>query len=91
MQNPDSVIVTADQNPAFFGVLRELPIGAEGTVTLHYRKKEQSAESAVLTADAYVPEGYEIDKEATDSPPQTVGIGESMMTPTAMQVRKKGK
>lgn len=92
MNKPDQVIVTADQNPAFFEVLKDKKPGDKGECELQYSVKEVGTESAVLTAEAWVPEGYEVAEGEETGPevPQN-NPGDAMMTPTASLVRKKAK
>lgn len=89
MQNPDTVIVSADQNPAFFQELLKCGTGEKGKAELRYTKKEQGADSAVLTVEAWVPEGYEVDESSSESAAPSVAPGDGVMTPTAMAVKQK--
>lgn len=88
MTRPDEFRVTFEQNPAMKEALRDASPGTKIEVELHATVKSMDAEGVVLTAEAVVPEGWEIDEEG-EKEPAMPAPPESMMTPTAMLVRRK--
>lgn len=89
MQKPDQLRVTFDQNPAMSEATANAKPGDKVVLEVHCTLKAKDAEGVDLTIEAAVPEGYEVDP---DKPETGMSMGmDSVMTPTAMMVRKKAQ
>ena len=91
MNKPDIMRVTFDQSPHLSEATRDMAVGdrIEFEVTATLKARDQ--EGVDFTIEAVVPEGYELDEEATE--PQTMGgisQSDAMQTALSMTVRKKG-
>ncbi len=92
MNKPDQVRLTYDQNPSLAEAIKGKKNGDKLKWEMHSTLKASDAEGVDLTIEAAVPEGFEIDKDATDNSPGGVGsmsASDAQMTPTAMMVKRK--
>lgn len=90
MQKPDEFRVSFDQNPAVKEAIQNLNNGDKLKLETHATLKQSDAEGATFIAEAYIPEGFEIDDQSET--PGEMGMmnpAEANMTPAAMMVRRR--
>jgi hypothetical protein len=88
MNKPDEVRLSFDQNPALSEATQSMALGDKLKLEMHSTLKDRDAEGIVLTVEAAVPEGYEVDEESEDAGAISPSMTEPNMTPTAMMVKK---
>ena len=90
MNKADEFRVTFDQNPVMKEIVTKLKPGEKVELEVHSTLKASDAEGADFIAEAYVPEGYELDEDAApEGAMGSMSQSEPSMTPAAMMVRRK--
>lgn len=89
MNSPDQFRITRDQNPAVFEAIRDLKVGEKITFEVEATLKANDPEGADFIAEAYVPDGYVLDRDQEE--PEGAGMTgmPDGRTPTSMYVRRK--
>ena len=86
---PDKVNISFDQNPACAEAFRNAKSGDKGTMGFQYTYESGDQTGCILSVEAFVPEGYEVAKDAETHQMNPMSTGGDSMTATAMLVRKK--